>query len=274
MTKQSGEKGLKAAKTIGVMAVIIMLAKVMGLLRETMVAGIYGQGMESDILNTATQIPLLFFDMVLGVAILSTFVPVFNKYIEKYGKDEAMKFANNFTTIVGLIAVIAAVLGMLFAEPLVNLMVPGYANVPGKVEMTAKLLRILFPSMIFTASAYVAVGVLQSFGEFTIPSLISVVSNGVMILYLIIFGDKFGLVGVSVSMLVAWALQLFVQIPHLIKFGFKYMPRFDLKDEGIKEAIAEKIVMGRINKFYEEICLVDQAFVKDPSMKEIGRAHV
>ncbi len=236
MTKQSGEKGLKAAKTIGVMAVIIMLAKVMGLLRETMVAGIYGQGMESDILNTATQIPLLFFDMVLGVAILSTFVPVFNKYIEKYGKDEAMKFANNFTTIVGLIAVIAAVLGMLFAEPLVNLMVPGYADVPGKVEMTAKLLRILFPSMIFTASAYVAVGVLQSFGEFTIPSLISVVSNGVMILYLIIFGDKFGLVGVSVSMLVAWALQLFVQIPHLIKFGFKYMPRFDLKDEGIKEA--------------------------------------
>ncbi len=236
MAKQNGEKGLKAAKTISLMAIIIMLAKVMGLLRETLVAGIYGQGMESDILNTATQIPLLFFDMVLGVAILSTFVPIFNKYIEKYGKDRAMEFANNFTTIVGLIAVLAAVLGMIFAEPLVKVMVPGYAEVPGKVEMTATLLRILFPSMVFTASAYIAVGILQSFGQFTIPSLISVVSNGVMILYLIIFGDKMGLTGVAVSMLIAWGLQLIVQIPHLIKFGFRYKPCFDLKDEGIKEA--------------------------------------
>ena len=236
MAEQNKEKGLKAAKTISIMAIIIMLAKVMGLLRETLVAGIYGQGMESDILNTATQIPLLFFDMVLGVAILSTFVPVFNKYIEKYGKEEAMKFANNFTTVVGLIAVLAAVLGMIFAEPLVRLMVPGYADVSGKVEMTAKLLRILFPSIVFTASAYIAVGVLQSFGQFTVPSLISVVSNGVMILYLIVFGNKLGLTGVAVSMLIAWALQLVVQIPHLIKFGFKYVPRFDLKDEGIKEA--------------------------------------
>ena len=70
-----------AAKTISAMAIIIMIAKVMGLLRETLVAGLYGQGTESDMINTATQIPLLFFDMVLGVAILSTFVPIFNKRI-------------------------------------------------------------------------------------------------------------------------------------------------------------------------------------------------
>ena len=188
----------KAAKTISLMAVIIMLAKVMGLLRETLVARLYGQSMESDMINTATQIPLLFFDMVLGVAILSTFVPIFNKRIEKYGIDEAKKFADNFTTVVGIIAAAAAALGMIFAEPLVRLMVPGYADIPGKVEQTAALLRILFPSIVFTATAYIAVGVLQSFGEFTIPSLISVVSNGIMILYLLIFGDRMGLYGVAV----------------------------------------------------------------------------
>ena len=38
-------------------------------------------------------------------------------------------------------------------------------------------------------------------------------------------------------------------------------------NEGKPEAIAEKIVQGRIGKFYEEICLVDQAFVKDPNKK-------
>ncbi|MEG2670467.1 MAG: murein biosynthesis integral membrane protein MurJ, partial [Oscillospiraceae bacterium] len=197
---------------------------------------IYGQGMQSDIINTATNIPLLFFDMVLGVAILSTFVPIFNKYLENFGKQRAMDFANNFVSIVGTIALLVAVVGVVFAEPIVKIMVPGYADVPTKLEQTAKILRILFPSIAFTAIAYVAVGMLQSFGEFTIPSLISVVSNGVMILYLMIFGNKLGLVGVAISMLVAWSLQLFVQLPKLYKFGYRYKPKFDLKESGIKEA--------------------------------------
>lgn len=236
MSDKKKQNGEKAAKTISVMAIIIMAAKVMGLLREMLVANIYGQGMESDMINTATQIPLLFFDMVLGVAILSTFVPVFNKRIASEGKDAAMAFANNFATIVGLIATAVAVFGIVFAAPLVRLMVPGYGEVAGKIEQTAMLLRILFPSIAFTAMAYIAVGILQSFGEFTVPSLISVVSNGVMILYLIIFKDKLGLVGVAVSMLVAWMLQLVIQLPYLKKFGYKYKFKFDIKDSGIKEA--------------------------------------
>ncbi len=234
----SNEKksGGRSVKTVGIMAIIIMLAKVMGLLREMIIANIYGQGLESDIINTATQIPLLFFDMVLGVAILSTFVPIFNKTMERDGKQAAMDFANNFATIVGFIALCIAGIGMAFAEPLVRLMVPGYADVAGKIEYTAEILRILFPSIAFTAVAYIAVGILQSFGEFTIPSLISVVSNGVMILYLLVFGNRFGLFGVAVSMLIAWALQLVVQIPHLIKFGYRYKFRFRIKDSGICEA--------------------------------------
>lgn len=249
-----------AVKTIGIMAVIIMLAKIMGLLREMLVANIYGQGMASDMINTASQIPLLFFDMVLGVAILSTFVPIFNKRLEQEGKEQALAFANNFVTIVGSIAMLAALLGVVFAEPLVRFMVPGYADVPGKIEQTAQLLRILFPSIVFTAVAYVAVGILQSFGEFTIPSLISVVSNGVMILYLILFGDRLGLIGVAVSMLVAWALQLFIQIPWLKKFGYRYRFRFQLKDSGIREAAVIALPV-LISSWVQPLCnVINMAF--------------
>ena len=83
MTKS--ESGGKAVKSISIMAVLILLAKFMGLFREMLIAGIYGQGYASDVINSATQIPLLFFDMVLGVAILSTFVPIYNKF-RKGGK--------------------------------------------------------------------------------------------------------------------------------------------------------------------------------------------
>ncbi len=252
-------QGKKAAKTVVLMAVIILLAKFMGLLRETMVAGIYGQGMESDILNTATQIPLLFFDMVLGVAILSTFVPVFNKRLASEGEASAFAFANTFMTVVLTIATLAALLGILLAEPLVRLMTPGYADVPEKLEQTAKLLRILFPSIVFTAAAYISVGILQSYGQFTIPSLISVVSNGVMILYLILFGNRLGLTGVAVSMLVAWALQLLIQLPWLKKFGFAW--KFSMKnDPGLKEAAGIALPV-LISSWVQPLCnVINMAF--------------
>ncbi len=252
-------QGKKAAKTVVLMAFIILVAKFMGLLRETMVAGIYGQGMESDILNTATQIPLLFFDMVLGVAILSTFVPVFNKRLSAEGEESAFAFANAFLTVVLTIATVAALLGIFLAKPLVLLMTPGYAHVPGKVEQTAQLLRILFPSILFTAAAYIAVGILQSYGQFTIPSLISVVSNGVMILYLILFGNKLGLTGVALSMLVAWALQLLIQLPWLKKFGFSLRLSFR-KDPGIREAAGIALPV-LISSWVQPLCnVINMAF--------------
>lgn len=243
----------KVVRTIGIMAVITFCAKLMGLLRENLIVGVYGRSYASDVLNTATQIPLLFFDMTLGVAILSTFVPVFNKYLERETKERAMEFANNFMTVVVSFATISAIIGMIFAEQIVHIMVPGYDT--AKVAETAKLLRILFPSIVFTAAAYTAVGILQSFGEFNIPAIISVVSNLIMILYLMFAGNSFGLSGVIISMLVAWAAQLAVQIPHLIKYGYRYRPRLNLRDEGIRDAV-KLAVPVLISSWVQPLCTV------------------
>lgn len=235
------------------MAVIIFCAKFLGLLREIMIAGVYGQGYASDVLNTSTQIPLLFFDMTLGVAILSTFVPVFNMYLERDGRDRAIEFSNNFMTLVVTAAAFFSVVGMIFAVPIVKLMVPGWEA--DKVAETAALLRILFPSIIFTAAAYTSVGILQSFGEFNIPSVISVVSNLIMIAYLLIAGNKFGLEGVIVSMAVAWAAQLLIQLPPLKRYGYRYKPVLNLRDEGIAEA-ARLAVPVLISSWVQPLCTV------------------
>ncbi len=247
------DSSAKAVRTIGFMAVIIFCAKFMGLLREVLIASVYGQGYASDVLNTSTQIPLLFFDMTLGVAILSTFVPVFNKFLEREGKPRAMAFANSFVSFVTLLAAVFAALGMVFAEPVVRLMVPGYGA--DKIQETARLLRVLFPSIIFTAAAYTSVGILQSFGEFNIPSIISVVSNLIMILYLIIFGNRFGLIGVILSMLVAWISQLIVQLPHLKKFGFKYRFSLNFRDEGLL-SVARLAVPVLVSSWVQPLCVV------------------
>ena len=248
----------KTALTIGLMAILIFCAKFMGLLREIIIASIYGQGFAADVLNSATQIPLLFFDMTLGIAILSTFVPIFNNYLEKNGRDRAMEFAGNFMTVTITLATVLALIGVIFAEPIVRLMAPGYDA--QKTAETAKLLRVLFPSIIFTTAAYTSVGILQSFGEFNVPSIISVVSNLIMIVYLIIFGNRYGLVGVIISMVIAWASQLFIQIPWLIKFGFRYRPQFNLRDEGLISA-AKLAVPVLISSWVQPLCsVINMAF--------------
>lgn len=245
------EKSSKALKTMSFMSFIIFCAKFMGLFRETLIGSVYGQGYASDVINTASQIPLLFFDMTLGVAILSTFVPVFNNFMLKDGRERAEKFACNFISFIILASALVSVLGIIFSKQIVGFIAGGYDA--EKVAETAYLLRILFPSIIFTAVAYIAVGLLQSYGEFNIPSLISLVSNSVMILYLIVFGDSLGLVGVAVSMFVAWGLQFFVQIPSLYKKGFRYKLSFNLRDTGIGD-VARLALPILISSWVQPIC--------------------
>ncbi|MBQ2890280.1 MAG: murein biosynthesis integral membrane protein MurJ [Clostridia bacterium] len=252
------EKSSKAIRTMSFMSFIIFCAKFLGLFRETLIGSVYGQGYLSDIINTASSIPLLFFDMTLGVAILSTFVPVFNNFMLKDGRERAEKFACNFISLVTIVAIGLSLLGIIFSKEIVGFIANGYDEI--KIMETARLLKVLFPSIIFTAVAYIAVGLLQSYGEFNIPSLISLVSNSVMILYLVIFGDSLGLMGVAVSMVVAWALQLIVQIPSLYKKGFKFRPSFNLRDKGIGEALKLALPI-LISSWVQPICTLINTMV-------------
>ena len=103
-----------AVKTVSVMLFATLLAKVLGLLREIVIASEYGTGPEAAAFTTASQIPVLLFDTVLGAAILSTFIPVFNTYLQKGEKEEAIKFSNNFLNLIVLISGFISLLAIIF----------------------------------------------------------------------------------------------------------------------------------------------------------------
>lgn len=218
-------------RTVGNIFFIIFFSKLLGQVREMMIAGNYGTGMEASAFVTATQIPLNFFDIILGAAIVSAFVPVFNEYYEKGGYGLANSFSNNFIGIVTLISVVISAIGVIFSGVIVGIIANGFDAETS--ALTTKLLRIMFPSMLFTAVAYSFAGVLQSLGEFNAPASMSIVSNGATILYLLIFKNKFGIIGLSVSMLIGWMLQLVLLIPYLIKFKYKFGLSFNFKAPGM-----------------------------------------
>jgi len=225
----------KTFKVIGSMTIITIFAKLAGLIRVSLFASLFGTSAEAGIFLGASRLPILFFDLTLGAAILSTFIPVFNKKLTNEGRNEATLFANNFITITTVFTFIICLLGVIFSEQIVGVMLPGFDAY--QAYQAAQILRILFPVIIFTALAFTSVGILQSFDEFNVPAAISLVSNGIMILYFIIFGRNFGVFGIAVAMLIGWSMQFLIQVPSLIKKKFRYRFVLNLKDPAMGEVV-------------------------------------
>ena len=223
-----------SAFTAGFMVASTLLAKIFGMLRDILMANLYGTSTDAAMaFSAASRIPLLFFDIALGTAVTSAFIPVFNEYLAKGEEKKAFDFANCFINLIILITVIISAIGIIFSWQMASLFAGGLHS--EALYLASILIKVLFPTVIFTGVAYCFVGVLQSYGEFLIPSIISLVSNSVLILYIIIFGDKFGITGVSVAMLVAWGAQCAVQIPSLVKMKYSYKFSLNFRNEGIKK---------------------------------------
>ncbi|MEE1351041.1 MAG: murein biosynthesis integral membrane protein MurJ [Clostridia bacterium] len=227
--------------TASFMAFATFISKVLGLVRDSLMGAYFGAGIEADAFMAASKLPTTLFDMVIGGVISASFIPVFNSILTKKGKDEAKGFANKFITMIILVTLIISVVGILFAEPLVRFMAPNFGAEAH--DLAVKLTSIMFPMIIFTGIAFSFVGILQSYGEYNIPAIISLVSNTALIVYFILFGKRFGVTGLAVTMVIAWSLQVIVQIPSLIRLKFKYKPDFHLRDSSIKEAVVFAIPM-------------------------------
>ena len=209
-------------KTVGLIMGITMLGKVLGLVRDMLLGHNFGTGMESAAFLTASRIPRTFFDAIFAAAISASFIPVFAQRMEQHGKEDAFRLSRCFFTWMGLLTAAMSLLGMAFAQPLVRLLAQGFDA--ETAALCARLLRMLFPTVFFTGIAFSMVGVLQSMGEFYIPAALSAASNGIIILYYLLFCRKFGIYGLAWAFLLGWAVQALMQMPWLHKNKFHYRP--------------------------------------------------
>lgn len=228
-------KEKSAVKTINYIIVITLVGKLMGLYRDRLIAITFGTGINANAFLTASLIPRVFFDVVFASAITSCFIPVFNEYLEKDGRERAFSFSHAFITMIGAATVVLALAGMVFSGPLAGIYGEGFDG--ATLELCRRLLVYMFPTIIFTGIAFAFVGILQSLGEFNIPAAISIFSNGIIILYFFLFGDRFGVYGLTVAFLLGWLSQAVVQLPSLRKKGYRYRPRSFFNEDGIKKVL-------------------------------------
>ena len=237
----------RLARSAGVFGLATIASRILGLVRDQVLAFYFGAGDANDAFRVASRIPNLVRDLFAEGAMSAAFVPTFTRQLTLHGREQSWRLASSVINALLIVTGVIVVLGIVFAAPLVRLFASEFADVPGKLELTIYLTRIVFPFLTLVAVAAVLMGMLNSLGHFFIPALSPAMFNVAVIvisLALIPFSDSIGIQPitiVAIATLVGGLGQLIIQWPPLRKEGFRYRPVLDLKDEGLHKVL---LLMG------------------------------
>ncbi|CAG0973497.1 putative peptidoglycan lipid II flippase [Methylophilaceae bacterium] len=223
---------LKALAAVGSMT---FLSRVLGFVRDTLIARVFGAGIYTDAFFVAFKIPNLLRRLFAEGAFSQAFVPILAEYKNQRGHEETQSLVNHVATLLGLALVVVTIIGMVAAPFIVYISAPGFAGEPEKFALTIDLLRIIFPYILFISLVSLAGGLLNTYGKFSVPAFTPVWLNVTFIVAALCFSDDFN----PPVKVLAWAvfvggvLQLSFQIPFLVRIGM--LPRFSLNlhDEGV-----------------------------------------
>ena len=212
-----------------------MISRILGFVRDTLIARIFGAGIMTDAFFVAFKIPNLLRRLFAEGAFSQAFVPVLAEYKNQQGQVQTKALIDHVTTLLGLILVAVAILGMLAAPAVVYISAPGFVDEPEKFNITVDLLRIIFPYIFFISLVSLAGGILNTYSKFSVPAFTPTLLNISFIMGALFFAPYFN----PPIKVLAWAvfaggiLQLIFQIPFLMKIGMLPRYKLNIKDPGV-----------------------------------------
>lgn len=229
-------------RSAGIISAAVLLSRVTGVVREIVMARLFGAGKLYDAFALGFRIPNLTRDLFAEGALSSAFVPTFTEYLTGKGKKEAAELSNLVGTAVVLIVGGLCVLGMIFSPLLVGLLAPGWAaRDPDKFALAITMTRIMFPFLLLVALAAQAMGVLNACNRFGVPALASIMFNLGSVVFGLALGFLAGphlgispLEGMAGGVVLGGALQLVWQVPSMRGIGFPFRFRLDWSDPGLR----------------------------------------
>jgi putative peptidoglycan lipid II flippase len=224
-----------------------MASRILGLVRDQVLAYHFGADDAQDAFRVAFRIPNLVRDLFAEGAMSAAFVPTFTRELTREGRPRAWRLANSVVSALVLVTGLLVILGMVFAEPLVRLYAEGFEAVPGKIELTVFLARIMTPFLTMVAVAAVFMGMLNALGHFFVPALSPAMFNVATIVITVAFvpfAERLGvqpIVLVAIATLVGGLGQLLIQWRPLANEGYSYRPALDVRDPSLGRVL---LLMG------------------------------
>ncbi|MBT4571368.1 MAG: murein biosynthesis integral membrane protein MurJ, partial [Nitrosomonadales bacterium] len=222
-------------RTISGIGGMTTISRILGFIRDAVIARIFGAGLESDAFFVAFKIPNLLRRISAEGAFTQAFIPILSEYKIQKSPLELGSFINKISTLLGFFLVLITLLGVLGAPWIIYITAPGFISNPDKYNLTVDLLKITFPYIFFISLVSMAGGILNTFGKFIVPAFTPVWLNVSFIIGALYFVKYFN----QPAYVLAWAvfvggvLQLFFQIPFLKQIGCIPKLDFNFKDAGV-----------------------------------------
>jgi putative peptidoglycan lipid II flippase len=235
----------RLARSAGLIGIATLASRVLGVVRESVLAAYFGASasMQMDAYNVAFRVPNLLRDLFAEGAMTAAFVPAFTRTLTQRGREQAWRLGNNVLNTLLLITGGLVALGMVFAGPITALIAPEFGDVPGKLELTADLTRVMLPFLTTVAVAVAMMGMLNALQRFFVPSLSPAMFNVATILSVIALVPVMTALGlpeitaVALGTLLGGVGQVVLQWPVLRQQGFRYRPVVDFRDPELRQVL-------------------------------------
>ena len=238
-----------STKSAGLVSLAVMSSRLLGLVREQVFAALSGASAQMDAFNAAFRAPNLLRDLFAEGALSTAFITTFTEKITKEGDDSAWRLASKMATLTAVFMSLVTLLGIWGAPLITEMLASGFHEVPGKMELTILLTRIMFPFIALVSLAALIMGMLNAKNVFGMPAMASTFFNLGSIIGGIALGwwldPHFGtkqygsgsLIGMTLGVLIGGLLQLVVQFPALRRVGFHFRPDFAWRDPGVRRIL-------------------------------------
>lgn len=222
----------KSAKSVGTIVLFSLGSKVLGFLREALIAAKYGSGVGTDTFFIALS-AITLFSVLLTQTINTTLIPILSDIEVHHGKKGKLDHLNNFLNTIVLVAVLMASVAFFLTPSIMKIIGRGFEG--QQFDYAILLTRIGLPILIISSVVGVFRGYLQSEERFNESAAAEFPFNIVYILFLYFFAQYFSITALMIAAMVAEASRLLIQIPSLKRIGYRYKFTVDLKDEYMKK---------------------------------------
>ena len=250
----------KAATTIGMGT---LLSRILGFLRDMVIAHFFGAGMAADAFFVAFRIPNLWRRLVGEGSLTISFIPVYTDYLTLKSKEEAREVTHIAFTIAGVILLVLTLLGILFSSLLIRVIAPGwYTEYPEKFQLTVTLNQIIFPYLFFMGLFALCMGILNSLRHFFAPAIAPIFLNISIIVSVFLFYGVFQkpVMALALGVLAGGVIQFIFQIPFLLKKRITFRFNFNFRHPAIKR-VGSLMIPGLIGTaVYQINVFVDTIF--------------
>ena len=222
-------------KVLATMSAMTFLSRVLGFVRDTVIARAFGAGLMTDAFFVAFKIPNLLRRLFAEGAFSQAFVPILGEYKAKRSFDETRLLIDDVAGMLGLALFVVTLIGVIAAPLVVYLSAPGFSADAQKFDVTVSMLRIIFPYIFFISLVAFAGSILNTYSRFSVPAFTPVLLNLSMIAGAVWLTPYFHppVLALAWSVAIGGVLQLAFQVPFLLKL--KLLPRFTLNfhDAGV-----------------------------------------